>query len=58
MYNRKEIVMAENVYIPEISGPLRSFMLKVPEEIQQASGIRVSFEMMKGVINIIEKAGL
>ena len=33
--------MAENLYIPEISGPLRSFMLKVPEEIQQASGIRV-----------------
>ena len=39
--------MAENLYIPEISGPLRSFMLKVPEEIQQASGIRVMGKLIK-----------
>ena len=42
--------MAENLYIPEISGPLRSFMLKVPEEIQQASGIRVMGKLIKSIV--------
>ena len=42
--------MAENLYIPEISGPLRSFMLKVPEEIQRASGIRVMGKLIKSIV--------
>ena len=49
--------MAENLYIPEISGPLRSFMLKVPEEIQQASGIRVMGKLIKSIVFTTDKIG-
>ena len=39
-----------NFAIPEVSGPLRSFMLKVPEEIQQASGIKVMGKLIKSIV--------
>ena len=43
--------MADKYFaIPEVSGPLRSFMLKVPEEIQQASGIKVMGKLIKSIV--------
>lgn len=38
------------IFVPEISGPLRKFMLKVPEEIQQASGMRIMGKLIKSVV--------
>ena len=36
-------------YVPEIQGNLRKFMLKVPEEIQQASGIRIFGKRIRSI---------
>ena len=35
---------------PEINGTLRKFMLKVPEEISQASGIKVMGKLIKSLV--------
>jgi len=44
------IVDKQSKYIPEIKGTLRSFMLKVPEEISACSGIRIFGKRIKSVI--------
>lgn len=40
----------DQIYIPEVSGPLRKFMLKVPEEISKASGMRIMGKLIKSVV--------
>ncbi len=40
----------KDVEIPNISGPLRKFMLQVPEEISRASGIIVMGKLIKSLV--------
>ncbi|MFA9380236.1 MAG: hydrolase [Acetanaerobacterium sp.] len=38
------------MFVPEIQGNLRRFMLKVPEEIQEASGIRIFGKRIRSIV--------
>lgn len=40
----------KETYVPEISGPLRKFMLRVPEEISRVSGIAVMGKIIKSIV--------
>ncbi len=39
-----------SVFVPEIQGNLRKFMLKVPEEIQRASGIKIFGKRIRSIV--------
>lgn len=42
--------MADKIKIPEFNGNLRSFMLKVPEVIQECSGIRIFGKKIRSIL--------
>lgn len=39
-----------SAFVPEIQGNLRKFMLKVPEEIQRASGIKIFGKRIRSIV--------
>ncbi len=43
-------MIKDMITIPQISGPLRSFMIKVPEEISRASGISIMGKKIKSLV--------